>query len=84
MIQNEQPLGSGMNLFMDPSYMDSFFPFPPIENDAMSTHSGGSIPVQQQQHQPSPHPVGFFGHQNPGPGPGPGAQQSSQQGPPWW
>jgi hypothetical protein len=47
----------GYNLFMDPNYMDSFFPFPPIENDGTSNHSGGSVP-----HQPLPSPqMGYYG-----------------------
>ena len=80
-----------MNMFMDPTYMESFFPFPPIENDGMSTHSGGSIAAQGQGtgqgqgqgHQPSPQSMGFFGHQSQTLSQNP-PQQPGQQGPPWW
>ena len=59
--------------------MDSFFPFPPIENDGMSNHSGGSV-APQTQALPSPQMGYYQGHggmlpQQPGQQPG---------GPPWW
>lgn len=70
-------------MFMDPSYMDAFFPFPPIENDGMSTHSGGSV---APQHQPSPQNMaGFFNQQQQQQQQNPPQQQPQpQQNAPWW
>jgi hypothetical protein len=66
---------------MDPNYMDSFFPFPPIENDGMSAHSGGSVAPQPL---PSPQ-MGYYGqgHGNLLPQQ-PGQHGQPGQGPPWW
>lgn len=63
--------------------MDSFFPFPPIENDGMSTHSGGSISVAPQT-QPLPSPqMGYYqGQHGNGNGNGMLPQQPGQG--PWW
>lgn len=57
-----------MNMFIDPTYMESFFPFPPLENDTMSIHSGASI-------GPGPGPSASSG---PGPGSGPGLAPPGQ------
>jgi len=62
---------------MDPNYMDTFFPFPPIENDGMSNHSGGCVTVQTQP-LPSPQ-MGYYQAQGNGMLP-----QQPGQGPPWW
>jgi hypothetical protein len=61
---------------MDPNYMDSFFPFPPIENDGLPPHSGGSGVA------PLPSPgIGYYGQGHGQPLP---PQQPGQPGQQWW
>jgi hypothetical protein len=58
---------------MDPNYMDSFFPFPPIENDGLPSHPSGSG-------APFPSPgTGYYG-QGHGQPQQPGQGQNQQ----WW
>jgi len=68
------------NMFVDQNYnFDMWFPFPPLENDVVSTHSASSVPPGTQHQSPGSAP--FFST-TPGssqPAPGSQAQRGS-----WW